>query len=410
MSRNHHSQQSVAIFFALSALTALTACNKPVTVTEPIRPVILHTVSSQTLADKDAYSGEIRARYETDLAFRIGGKLVERNVDAGATVKKGQTLARLDPQDARLAAESARAQLASAQSELALAKAELDRSADLLSKKFISQSAFDARQNSFNAAKSRVDQVRANSAVQANQSAYTTLVADADGIVTQVSAEKGQVVNVGQTVMRLARAGAKEVLVNAAESQLSLFKVGQPVTVFLWTDQTQRFPGVIREIAGGADAATRTYAVRVSIDNPPETARLGMTANVLLIRPSATNAVLLPFGAIDKRGEKPVVWAFDSVKKTVNPKSIDIGQLREDGVLVNSGVAAGDVLVAAGTHKLIAGQTVRVYGEASATNNAVPNGTKDSPAPAPPPANTKPALTQDTAPTTPAPANKVPAV
>jgi membrane fusion protein, multidrug efflux system len=403
MSTNYPSHQKIVTSLALSTFALLAACSKPNTVTEPIRPVILHTVSSQALADKDAYSGEIRARYETDLAFRIGGKLIERNVDAGAAVKKGQTLARLDPQDARLAAESARAQVASAQSELALTKAELDRSADLLNKKFISQSAFDARQNAFNAAKSRVDQVRASSAVQANQSVYTTLIADADGIVTQVAAEPGQVVNVGQTVMRLARAGNKEVLVNVAESQLSLFKVGQPVTVFLWTDQTQRFPGVIREIAGGADAATRTYAVRVSLDNPPETARLGMTANVLLVRPSAANTVLLPFGAIDKRGEKPVVWIFDNVKKTVNPKTIEIGQLREDGVLVNNGVAAGDVLVAAGTHKLVAGQAVRVYGEATASN------TKDTPAAG------KPVITQDTAPTAPAPvapaaANKMPAV
>jgi multidrug efflux system membrane fusion protein len=306
------------------------------------------------------YSGELRARHEIDLGFRVGGKLVARLVDAGARVTRGQPLARLDAGDAQLAAAAAGAQLASAESELALARSELERHGDLLAKKFISQSAFDAKQNAFNAAQARVEQARSQQAISANQARYTTLAADADGVVISVAAEPGQVVAAGQTVLRLAHGGEMEVVVAAPESQLARFTVGQPVAISLWAQPARVFPGRIREVAGGADPATRTYAVRVSALDVPASAQLGMTANVLL-RPAAEGAlVLLPLAAIANEREAPAVWVVDPATSQVRLRKVAVGQFREDGVTVTGGLAAGEVVVTAGVHKLRAGQRVRV--------------------------------------------------
>jgi multidrug efflux system membrane fusion protein len=212
------------------------ACGNGKVVQEPVRPVLTQTVVPGASATRDVYSGELRARHETDLSFRVGGKLVARGADAGARVSKGAILARLDPEDAQLAAQAATAQLASAESDLALAKAEMERHAELLARRFISQSAYDVKQNAYNAARARAEQARSQAGISSNQAAYTTLVADADGVVVSVSAEPGQVVTPGQPVLRLARSGEKEVVVNAPESQLSRFKVGQAVSISLWAD------------------------------------------------------------------------------------------------------------------------------------------------------------------------------
>jgi multidrug efflux pump subunit AcrA (membrane-fusion protein) len=167
---------------ALAAMV-LAACGNGKVEPEPIRPVIAMQVQRGAAESRDVYSGEIRARYESDVGFRVGGKLVARLVDAGATVKKGQVLARLDPEDARLAAGAARSQVAAAESDFAMARAEAARYRELLEKNFISASAYDAKQNAFNAAKGRLEQAQSQSAISANQANYTTLVADADGVV-----------------------------------------------------------------------------------------------------------------------------------------------------------------------------------------------------------------------------------
>jgi multidrug efflux system membrane fusion protein len=333
----------------------LAACGKPVPVEEPVRPVLTQTVATGAAAARDVYSGELRARYETDLGFRVGGKLVARPVDAGARVTRGQALARLDPEDARLAAQASAAQLASADSDLALAKSELDRHADLLAKKFISASAFDAKQNAYNAAKARAQQARSQSAITANQAAYTTLAADTDGVVISVAAEPGQVVAAGQPVLRLARGGEREVVLNAPENQLARFKVGEEVAISLWADPTKIFPGRIREIAGGADPATRTYAVRVSATAP----QLGMTASVTFHPTADARLVLLPLTAVANERTDPAVWVVDPKTSRVKLRKVAIGQFREDGVTITSGLEPGEVVVTAGVHKLKPDQVVR---------------------------------------------------
>jgi len=343
-----------------AAAVALGACGPAKTEPDPVRPVLTQRVTPGAVASRDIYSGEIRARYETDVAFRVGGKLVSRPVDAGSRVTKGQVLARLDPEDARLAAQGTSAQLASAEGDFALAKSELDRHADLFAKKFISQSAFDVKQNAYNAGRARVDQARSQAAITANQAAYTTLTADADAVVVSVAAEPGQVLAAGQAVLKLARSGEKEVVVNAPEGQLARFKVGQDVGITLWADPAKMFSGRIREIAGGADPVTRTYAVRVSALGAPAHAQLGMTANVLFNPAADASLVLLPLSALARGGNDPAVWVVDPATSRVRLRPVTIGQFREDGVTVTGGLATGDIVVTAGVHKLKNDQVVRV--------------------------------------------------
>ena len=354
----------------LAAGLSLAACGPKTAVPDPVRPVITQRVVPGAAASRDVYSGEIRARYETDLGFRVGGKLVSRAVDAGARVTRGQVLARLDPEDAKLAVQGSSAQLASAESDFALAKSELDRNADLLAKKFISQSAFDVKQNAFNASRARVEQARSQSAITSNQASYTTLVADADGVVVSVAAEPGQVVTAGQLVLRLARSGEKEVVINAPESQLARFKVGQEAGISLWADPNTVFAGRIREIAGGADPVTRTYAVRVSALNAPAQAQLGMTANVAFNPAADAGLVLLPLSALARGGNDAAVWVVDPKTSQVKLRKVAIGQFREDGVTVTSGLAAGDVVVTAGVHRLRADQVVRLAEKPSSSAGA----------------------------------------
>ncbi len=345
---------------AAAALAFLSACGNGQVAPDPVRPVLTQVVSSGAVATRDVYSGEIRARYETDLGFRVGGKIIARPVDAGARVSKGQVLARLDPQDAKLAAEAARAQLASAESDFALAKAELERNAGLLEKKFISQSAFDARQNAYNASRAKSEQMRSQAMMMLNQAEYTTLVADSDGVVISVAAEPGQVVAVGQPVLRLARAGEIEVVVNAPESQLSRFVVGEPVSIHLWADPTVVFAGRIREIAGGADPVTRTFTVRVAALDTPSRVQLGMTANVGF-KPQADDAlVLLPLAALARDKSDPAVWVVDPKSGKVRMQPVKVGQFREDGVTITGGLKPGEHVVVAGVHKLRPDQVVRL--------------------------------------------------
>ena len=345
---------------AIALLLLAAACGSDKPMADAPRPVLTQTIIPGATATREVYSGEIRARHETELGFRVAGKLVARNADAGARVKRGQVLARLDPEDARLASQAAAAQANAAEGDFALAKSDLDRHADLLAKKFISQSAFDAKQNAYNAAKARVEQSRSQAAISANQEGYTTLVADADGVVVSVSAEPGQVVAAGQPVLRLAHSGEKEVVVNAPESQLARFKVGQPVLISVWADATNVFMGRVREIAGGADPVTRTYTVRITAANPPEQAQLGMSANVVLNSGEDPTLVLLPLSALARDGANAAVWIVDPATSKVKLRSVVLGQFREDGVTITAGLHPGDVVVTAGVHKLRPDQVVRI--------------------------------------------------
>lgn len=350
------------VYPGILLLALLAGCTKEVVVSEPIRPVLTQKISLSQNLDQVVYSGDIRARYETDLGFRIGGKIASRSVELGAVVKKGTLLASLDPQDVRLGADAARSQVAVAQTEFDFAKAELDRNKDLLDKNFISKAVYDAKLNSFNSAQAKLATARSQSAVSANQNAYASLQAASDGVITAVSAEAGQVVAAGQSIFKLARLDEKEVVINVPENRVAEMKKVEQVAVRLWATPEKIYRGKVREISPGADAATRTYTAKISIMDAADV-KLGMTANVMLQQNGAANVVMIPLTALYQQNNQPAVWVVDTKASQVQLRSIVTGAYREDGVVVLSGLKDGELIVTAGVHKLVPGQTVRFPGD-----------------------------------------------
>ncbi|HTO48414.1 MAG TPA: efflux RND transporter periplasmic adaptor subunit [Burkholderiales bacterium] len=350
-----------------TAVAALGACSKHEPPPPAPRAVIAQVVGAKPNEGANVYSGEVRARHENDLAFRVGGKVVARYVDVGATVKKGTELARLDPQDAQLGVESARSQLAAAEADHALAKAELARYRDLYAKQYVSKAVLDARENTFNTTKARLEQARAQAQVARNQSSYTSLVAEADGVITAVNVEAGQVVSAGQPVLRFARPEEKEVAINVPETRLRDLRDGNQVTVALWAAPDKPYIGRVREVAPNADPATRTFMAKITILDPDIAVKLGMTANVLLGDSAGAEVITLPLTALTQVDGKPAVWVVDPQTSKVNLRPVAVGAYREDGVTVRDGLRAGEVVVTAGVHKLLPGETVRVMSETLAS-------------------------------------------
>jgi multidrug efflux system membrane fusion protein len=350
----------VAAVLAAVLLTG-SGCTREQERPEEVRPVNVVKVLPSEAGTQTSYTGDVRPRYETALGFRVAGKIVARKVEVGSRVQRGQELARLDPSDYRLNIEAAKSQLAAAQSDFLQAKDDLQRYRELFEKKFISAAEFDRRQNAFNVAKARLEQAQAELGVTQNQSAYTSLRADRDGIITSISAEVGQVVAAGQEVMRLAQLGEKEVVVSVPESRLDELRAVDTVAVSLWASPDARFAGRIREISPSADPVTRTYSVRVTILKPSPQVQLGMTANVLLGDGKGGAAVVrLPLSALYQSGQEPAVWLVDPKTSQVKLTPVKVARYTQDAVEIAAGLHAGDVVVRAGVHKLTAGQRVRV--------------------------------------------------
>jgi multidrug efflux system membrane fusion protein len=350
----------------------LVACAKPEPVPEPVRPVQLMQVKLGGTIGTAVFAGEVKPRHEIDLGFRIGGKVIGRNVDIGARVVRGESLARLDPADVALQADAQKSAVAAAETEYRYAKAEFDRYENLRQQKFISESALDQKRNALDANRAKWDQARAQLSVTQNQTAYATLVAPDSGVITAVSVESGQVVTAGQTVMKLAREEEREVAISVPESRIAELR-GPTLGVFLWANPQKTYAARVREISPAVDAITRTFAVRVAILDPDPALRLGMTANVVVAGGEATNAALVPLASIYRKGDATAVWIYDEKSRSVSLRPIVVGQFREDGVIVTGGVATGEWIVAAGVHKLREGETVRPYeGSTAPTASPVP--------------------------------------
>ena len=313
-----------------------------------------------------SFAGEVRARSESALGFRVGGKITERLVDVGASVKAGTPIARIDARDFQLNTAAAQSQTAAAQADVTQAQADYARYNDLFQKKFVSAAEMDRRKATLDVALARLAQTKAQLNVAANQGGYAVLAADRAGVITQVEADVGQVVAAGQIVVRLARDGEKEVLIAVPENRLLEVKAASRIEVTLWAAPQKRFLGKLREISPSADAVTRTYAVRVAMTDADEAVRLGMTANVMLKQQGEGDAVVLPLTALYQQGSNTALWLVDPATQTVKLTPVKVGVFREDSVTIVSGVKADDVVVTAGVHKLTAGQKVRVVRAASA--------------------------------------------
>ncbi|MEZ5665119.1 MAG: efflux RND transporter periplasmic adaptor subunit [Burkholderiaceae bacterium] len=351
--------------FFVTAACLLAACSKPEAPQEPVRSVKLVLVSSSDLQDTTEYAGEVRARVESQPGFRVPGKLIERLVEPGQRVRKGQLLARMDPQDYALASQAAQAQQAAASTQRDLAAADLRRFTDLRRRGFVSDAEIERRKASLDAAEAALRQAQAQLAVQGNQASYTRLMADADGLVTAVLAEVGQVVAAGAPVLRVAQDGAREVWTSVPEDRLKGMHLGQSAQVRLWADQAGGQSGTlaatVREIAGSADRATRTYAVKFSLPAAADVP-LGATAYVRVNtvvadghRPVA--GVRLPSSALLRSGDVTTVWVFDPQTQTVGSRPVQVVTADGNDVVV-AGLEAGLEVVAAGVHVLSPGQKV----------------------------------------------------
>lgn len=348
-------QNLMVVLIMTSSL--LLACNKPVEPPPPPRPALVVTAGASGTATSMALVGEVRPRYESAQGFRIAGKIVERRVEIGSFVHKGQVLARLDGADTGLTAQAAQADVSAAEADYALAEAELDRQRQLYLKKFISKSALDIHEAQFKSAAAKLQQTRSQSAVSGNQSRYTALTADREGVVLDIHAEPGQVVQAGEVVARVADPKELEVVVAVPESRMAGVKVGEAARVRLWASREKLYQAKIREVAPAADTATRTFQVKVSIVGADEAVKLGMTAGVVFSGEETTD-LLLPTTAVTQFEGKTVVWVVDQKTHKVSPRPVETGAFREDGVLIAEGLIAGEQVVVVGVHTLVPNQEV----------------------------------------------------
>jgi len=351
----------VSVYLALSVVLAtLSACSREEAPPEPVRAVKVITVGAQGWQTDAVYAGEVRARVESRLGFRVGGKLTHRAVDAGQRVSAAQLLAAIDAQDYQLSAQAAQAQQVAAQTQRDVALADYKRYESLRAQGFISGAELERREASLKAAEATLVQARSQSQVQANQVGYARLQATTAGVVTALEAEVGQVLAAGQPVLRLAHDGPRDAVFNVPEQAVQAFRVGMPMLAQL-TGSTELLKGRVREVGASADPVTRTFAVKLALD-ASERLPLGATVNVLAPQRAATvQAMTLPTTALRQEGEGTAVWVLDEASMTVQPQKVTLGPVQAQQVVIASGLKPGQKVVVAGVHVLSPGQKVTLY-------------------------------------------------
>ena len=347
----------------VAATMLLSACSKPAPTEEPIRAVKVLTVGVGSMNSGAEFAGEVRARVESRLGFRVSGKIVRRQAELGQRVNAGDVLAQLDPQDYQLAAQAARAQVVAAQTNRDLAAADFKRYRELRDQNFISGAELERRDAALKAAQAQFDQAQAQGSALGNQAAYTTLVADVSGVVTAIEAEPGQVVAAGTPVVRIAKDGPRDVVFAVPEDKVALIKVGSDADVRAWAANVS-LKGQVREVAASADPVTRTFAVKVALPTQDALA-LGTTVSVLphALDRSSVQVIKLPTSALRQDGKTSAVWLLDTTSMTVKLQPIQIATADGNEVVVAGGLQPGMQVVSAGVHVLSPGQKVRIYKE-----------------------------------------------
>jgi len=354
-------------YFGAAALVVgvLPACSKKEVTPEPLRAVKLVTVGGTELNVLRDYSGEVRARVESRLGFQVAGKLVQRPAELGQRVAAGQLLALIDAKDYQLAAQASAAQVTMAQSQRDLAWADFKRFEALKAQNFISGAELERREANLKAAEAQLSQAKAQAQAQSNQAGYARLTAGQSGVITGVDADIGQVVSAGQPVVRLAHDGPRDVVFAVPESMALAMKLGQTMqATLLSTGQNLR--GKVREVAASADPVTRTYAVKLALEDS-ERVPLGSTVNVRAVQlpGSQPSVIKLPTSALRQEGAGSAVWVLDAASMTVRSQPVQVGMVDGNEVVVTSGLQPGQQVVSAGVHVLSAGQKVTVYNPTS---------------------------------------------
>ncbi len=346
----------------LVSLGALAGCGRhapPPPLVRPVQSVVVHYGAA---GEPVTLSGQIQAQIEANLAFRIGGRLIERRVSIGDRVMPGQMVARIESQDPENSLRSAQADLSAGQATLVQARNNEARYRALISTGVISRAQYDDAQQQLAAAQSRVTRAEAAARTARDNVGYTELRADVAGVVTGKGAEPGEVVQAGQMVVQVAQKGGRDAVFNVPALLMREAPRNPDVTVALSDDPHISVLGHVREVSPQADPTTGTYVVKVGLDNPPETMRLGATV-VGTTTLNAEAVVRLPGSALIQIDGKPSVWVVDPAAHTVAARPVTVLRYDADAAVIGGGLRDGDRVVTAGSHALLPGQRVKLLAD-----------------------------------------------
>jgi RND family efflux transporter MFP subunit len=353
----------IAALAMAGVVFALAACEqREEAAPEPVRPVRVVTAEPQQGGQTVTLTGTIRAEEEVNLAFRVGGRMIERLVNVGDPVEGGQRVARLQSETQRNAVQAARAELAAAMGQVTTTRTDYERQENLLEQGFTTRVRYDQALQAWEEARARLDAAEARLAIAEEELAYTELYADAPGVVTARGAEPGEVVAAGQMVVQLARKGGRDAVFDVPERIIQQAPPDPEIVITLSTDPTVEAGGHVREVAPQADPVTRTFEVKVGLIDPPPAMRLGSTvAGRMQVGKQA--GMELPSSALSAMDGEPAVFVVDPASGLVALRPVNIARYDLASVVVADGLASGDLVVTAGVQALRPGQQVRLLGE-----------------------------------------------
>ena len=354
------------IWLALSTIAIGLASCKPDTKTQApeVRPVRTVTVVKQETGETAVLTGHIQAQDEAALAFRIGGRMVQRAVNVGDRIEPGQVIAKLDAENELNSERSAEAALTAARGQLNYARNHFDRQRQLLANGHTTRARFDQAQKALQNAQAGLDNATAQLQIARDRVGYTTLKADTAGTVTARGAEPGEVVQAGQMIVRLARQGGLDAVFDVPAQLLRAAPKDAQISVRLADDPTASATGRVREVAPQADPVTRTFEVKVALNEPPPAMRLGATVIGSVTLKSAP-AIEIPATALTQFNRRPAVWVVDPKNHTVSLRNVQLARHESEAVVVAQGLDPGDIVVTAGVQALHPGEQVRLLGSSS---------------------------------------------
>ena len=347
---------------------ALVACGeKPQSDPRTETPLVRATTIQSGIAASRTFTGTVAARVQSDLGFRISGKVLERLVDTGQAVKRGQVLMRIDPIDLKLAFHSQQETVVAAQARAKQTADDEVRYRDLRGTGAISVSAYDQVKAAADVAEAQLGAAKAQAEVVNNASHYAELVADADGVIMETLVEPGQVVNTGQVVVRLAHAGHREAVIQLPETlRPAVGSLGQAT---LFGKESVVVPTRLRQLSDAADRLTRTFEARYVLDGNLADAPLGATVTIQIsdVQPTSQDGLRVPIGSLFDAGKGPGVWVINGEPAKVSWRPVTVLRLDDDSARVAGQIRQGDRIVALGAHLLREGERVRVMGQATTT-------------------------------------------
>lgn len=335
---------------------AITGCGSDAQPAETSLKVRTITIGDEAGTTGAGYSGTIHNRTETNLAFQVGGRIINKFVTVGSPVEAGQVIAQINGTDTANQMQNAQGAVAAAQSAYDLAETNAKRYRELYAQQAISKLQLDQMENQLNAASAQLQQAQASLNLSSNQNAYTNLTAPESGLITALNLEVGQVVAAGQNIGTLAAGHEPEAVISLPEQEMASIHPGSTATITFWALPDVTLQGVVREISPVPDPVARTYTVKIALQNPPDTVQLGMTINAVLNK-DQSSTISIPLTALvkDKQGNNAVYIIKDNKAHLV---PIQTGEFGKNSVTVTSGLSKGDILITAGTQALQEGTAV----------------------------------------------------